>query len=174
MASPAVGSDHLECRDDPSDERREVSYGVIFTGSADRLDNLATGLIHATKIGVYAGSGSHRHHRRQCRYDRGTGSAGYGIKLGGGGTVINSGTISGGSGTAISFGGLGGNLLVLENGYSIAGAITVAGTANTLELLGTAGVVTVDFDKSGAGFTSFGTVAFRGGERQTTDSEDHQ
>src|SRR6202030_587873 len=33
-------------------------------------------------------------------------------------------------------------------------------TANTLELLGTAGKVTVDFDKPAAGFTNFGTVAF--------------
>ncbi len=82
-----------------------------------------------------------------------------GVVLGAGGTVVDSGTITGG-GTAISFGGTGGNLLVLEHGYELGGGVSVAGTANTLELLGTAGPVTVDFDKPGAGFTNFDTVAF--------------
>ena len=61
---------------------------------------------------------------------------------------------------AISFGGTGGNLLVLENAYDLVGSVSVAGAANTLELLGAAGAVTVDFDKSGAGFSNFATVAF--------------
>ena len=88
------------------------------------------------------------------------GTSGTGIALAAGGTVTDAGTISGGNGTAISFGGTGDNLLVLEHGYSLSGGVSVAGTANTLELLGSAGAVTVAFDKVGAGFTNFGTVAF--------------
>lgn len=90
----------------------------------------------------------------------GTDSNSYGVALYAGGTVVDSGTITGGSGTAISFGGVGGNLLALEHGYKLGGGVSVAGTANTLELLGTAGAVTVDFDKPGAGFTNFATVTF--------------
>lgn len=51
-------------------------------------------------------------------------------------------------------------MLTLESGYNLTGAVTVAGPANTLELLGAAGAVTVDFDKPGAGFVNFSTVAF--------------
>ncbi len=89
------------------------------------------------------------------------GTSGYGVFMFGGGTVIDSGTISGGNGTAVEFYGFsGGNLLALEGGYSFGGTIHVLGPGNTLELLGTVGAVTVDFDKSGAGFTNFGTVSF--------------
>src|SRR5579862_850613 len=83
-----------------------------------------------------------------------------GVVLGAPGTVVDSGAITGGSGTAIAFGGSGGNLLALEHGYQLGGSVVVAGGANTLELLGAAGAVTVDFDKPAAGFTHFGTVAF--------------
>ena len=87
--------------------------------------------------------------------------AGLGVDLfAAGGTVINSGTISGGNGTAVYFGGTGGSLLVLEHGYSLSGSVKDASTTNTLELLGTAGAVTVDFEKAGAGFTNFATAAF--------------
>jgi len=82
-----------------------------------------------------------------------------GIELDNGGTITNSGTIIGGNGTAIAFGG-GTNLLALENGYSLGGTITVAGTSNTLELLGATGAVTVAFNSHG--LTNFGTVAFGG------------
>ncbi len=91
----------------------------------------------------------------------GTGTAGVGINLATGGTVIDSGQIGGSSGTAIVFGGSGANLLALEDGYSITGSIAgspTAGATNTLELLGTAGAVSVDFNSLGLG--NFGTVAF--------------
>lgn len=88
----------------------------------------------------------------------GTGSAG--AYLHAGGTVIDSGTINGGAGTAIYLGGTGNDRLVLEQGYSLGGGVSVVGTGNVVGLLGTAGAVTLDFDKAGAGFTQFGTFDF--------------
>ena len=88
-------------------------------------------------------------------------SSTYGVRLNAATTVTNSGTISGGGGkAAITFLGTGGNLLVLEHGYSLVGGVSVAGTANALELAGATGAVTVNFDKAGAGFTNFGTATF--------------
>jgi Hint domain len=83
-----------------------------------------------------------------------------GVYLHDGGTITNSGTISGAGGTAINFLGTGNDRLVLEHGYSLGGGVSVAGTANVVELLGTYGAVTLDFNKVGAGFTQFGTFAF--------------
>lgn len=114
-------------------------YGVeLFQGG--KVDN--TGLIEGSAGGVTI---------------EGTYVAGRGM-VAGPGTIINSGTIGGASGIAIEFGG--GNLLALENGYVLGGSVTGAGHSATLELLGSTGSVTVDFDKAGGGFTNFGTVAF--------------
>jgi hypothetical protein len=55
----------------------------------------------------------------------------------GGGTVVDYGTISGASGTAVYFGASGGDRLVLEPGYALAGGVTAnasAGATNVLEL----------------------------------------
>ena len=63
------------------------------------------------------------------------GTSGYGVRLSAGGTVVDSGTISGGSGTAVIFGGAGGNLLVLGAGYHLTGKIAGSTAAtDTLEL----------------------------------------
>jgi hypothetical protein len=73
-------------------------------------------------------------------------------------TVIDAGTIGAGNGVPIAFGGTGGNLLVLEHGYELAGNVSVAGTNNTLELLRGDGVVSVGFGAHG--FGAFDTVEF--------------
>ena len=88
------------------------------------------------------------------------GGTAFGVMLGGGGTVVDTGTISGS--TAIHFGGTGDNLLVLTPGYKIAGSISALGTGNTLELLGSAtSAVTANFTSlDPAGFQ---TVAFAPG-----------
>ena len=124
----------------------QLGFGV-FLGAGGSVGN--TGLV--SRVEIYGAAGTVT--------NSGTIVGLSGVVLGAGGTVVDSGTITGG-GTAISFGGTGGNLLVLEHGYELGGGVSVAGTANTLELLGTAGPVTVDFDKPGAGFTNFDTVAF--------------
>lgn len=126
--------------------------GGILLGAGGSVDN--RGLIQGVS-GIYVGRAA------GTVTNSGTiaGTSLPGIILQAGGTVFDSGTITGGNGTAISFGG-GGNMLALENGYNLGGAVAVAGAGNTLELLGAAGAVTVDFDKSGAGFTNFDTVAF--------------
>jgi hypothetical protein len=80
-----------------------------------------------------------------------TGSPGYS------GTVIDSGTISGA--TAIVFAGTGSNLLELEAGYSLSGSIVGSGSAaNTLELSGTLGAVSVGYN--GLSLSHFGFVDF--------------
>ena len=128
-------------------------YASVFLGAGGSVGN--TGFIQGFS-GVYLGGGA------GMVTNSGTiaGTDLAGVILAEGGTVVDAGTITGGTGTAISFGGTGGNLLVLENGYNLGGGVFVAGTANTLELLGAAGAVTVDFDKPGAGFTNFATVEF--------------
>jgi hypothetical protein len=126
--------------------------GGVLLGEGGSVGN--TGLIQGVS-GVYVGLAA----GMVTNSGAITGTYLAGVILAAGGTVVDSGTITG-SGTAISFGGNGGNLLALENGYKLGGSVSVAGTGNTLELLGAAGAVTVDFDKSGAGFSNFATVAF--------------
>lgn len=127
--------------------------GGVFLGAGGNVDN--SGLIQGLG-GVYID------HAAGTVTNSGTiaGTGLNGVILAAGGTVTDAGTITGGNGTAISFGGAGGNVLALENGYNLGGSVAVGGTGNTLELLGAAGAVTVDFDKSGAGFTNFDTIAF--------------
>jgi hypothetical protein len=128
-------------------------YGGVFLGAGGSVAN--GGLIQGVS-GVYVDKAA----GSVANSGTITGTSLAGVALAAGGTVVDSGTITGGDGTAVSFGGSGGNLLGLEHGYNLGGAVTVTGAANTLELLGAAGAVTVDFDKAGAGFTNFGTVAF--------------
>jgi hypothetical protein len=63
---------------------------------------------------------------------------------------------------------------VLENGYKLVGGVLTGGVGgstglNGLVLSGAVGAVTLDFDKAGAGFANFGTVAFgaAGGNDET-------
>jgi len=128
-------------------------FGGVFLGEGGSVGN--TGLIQGLS-GVYVGVSA----GTVTNSGAITGTDLAGVILAAGGTVVDSGTVTGGNGTAISFGGTGGNLLALENGYNLGGSVSVAGAASTLELLGAAGAVTVDFDKSGAGFSNFAMVAF--------------
>ena len=82
-----------------------------------------------------------------------------GVLLATGGTLTNAGTIMGNSGTAVAFGGIGGNLLVLEATYRFSGLVTGSKSAsNTLELASTASIGTVT--GLGTKFTNFGPIKF--------------
>jgi O-antigen biosynthesis protein len=85
------------------------------------------------------------------------GTSGDGVELELGGTVIDSGTISGGYGVRLD--GSGGDLLVLEQGYKLTGGAYggVSGT-NTLGLSGSLGAVTVTYNT--LGLVHFQDVAF--------------
>jgi hypothetical protein len=86
------------------------------------------------------------------------GVGGDGVKMAAGGTVVNAGTISGAV-YGIYLGGSGSNLLVLERGYSVSGGILGSGSAsNTVELSGSVGAVTVDFN--GLASSNFNIVDF--------------
>ena len=85
----------------------------------------------------------------------------YGIRMdSGGGTVVDSGVISCGK-TAISFGDSD-NLLVLEHGFTITGAIAASGIGNVVELQGSAGAA-VAANYNALGLSGFQTAAFAPG-----------
>lgn len=93
-----------------------------------------------------------------------TGTAGVGVAFAAGGTLIDSGTISGAQ-AAVYFG-AGANLLGLEPGYRLAGGVQAVGSNNTLELLGSAGApVTVNY--TGLGLTNFQDLLFGPGALDT-------
>ncbi|MCX7383107.1 MAG: hypothetical protein NT133_17230 [Alphaproteobacteria bacterium] len=72
-------------------------------------------------------------------------SYGSGVMLSGGATLINSGTIEAPSGDAILATG-GGNTVILQSGFAIAGRIMAAGSGNALLIEGSAGApLTVDY-----------------------------
>lgn len=95
--------------------------------------------------------------------------SGSGVNLQGGGTVIDSGIISGGNGTAVFFGGTGSNRLVLKAGFELYGIVVGATPAavgaaaaavgaaatNTLELGGFAASTVSGI---GSEFVNFGSV----------------
>jgi plastocyanin len=85
-----------------------------------------------------------------------------GISLSGGGTVVDSGTILGAT-YALIFGGTGSNLLVLEQGYALFGAVVgSAGASNTVELQGSVSApIRATYDS--VGFVNFHTIAFAAG-----------
>jgi len=125
------------------------TFNGVYSGGVGTVTN--SGTIVGTGTGAHGGG---------VIFGTAVVGSGGGVIVGSAGTVVDSGTITGGNGVAISFGETGGNLLTLEHGYNLGGSVVVAGTGNTLELLGAAGAVTVDFDKPGAGFNNFDTVAF--------------
>jgi RTX calcium-binding nonapeptide repeat (4 copies) len=85
-----------------------------------------------------------------------------GIEFVGTGTVIDSGTISG-TGDAMDFFSTN-NLLVLEHGYTMHGAIVAGSPAgNVVELLGTSAANAVTANYNGLGLTNFRTISFAPG-----------
>jgi len=78
----------------------------------------------------------------------------------GGGTVVDAGMIAGGR-NAIEFGGHG-NLLVLEDGFTLTGGIVAAGTSNVVELRGSVGAA-VAASYNALGLSGFQTAAFAPG-----------
>ena len=84
----------------------------------------------------------------------GTVAGQFGIDLRAGGTVINAGTVTGAPGSAAIRFGAGNDLLVLQPGYAITGAITAAGTGNVMQLQGSLATPLV------ANFTSLNPVGF--------------
>ena len=128
----------------------------VFMTAGGYVGNSAAGTIQGPDEGVYISNQS------GTVVNAGTiaGTDRIGVYLAAGGTVIDSGTISGANGTAVKLGGAGGNLLALEHGYQLNDAVSVAGSNNTLELLGANGNLTVDLNGGAAGLTNFGTVAF--------------
>ncbi|HEV8678629.1 MAG TPA: Hint domain-containing protein, partial [Stellaceae bacterium] len=135
-----------------------INYG----GSGGSVDNATTAGLIEGGTGIYIFGAA------ATVTNAGTilGTTGIGVDLANGGTVVDSGTISG-SGTAIHFGGAGSNLLVLENGYQLSGGVAGSGAAtDTLELAGTVGAA-VTADYNALGLTSFENVLFGGGGYST-------
>lgn len=90
-------------------------------------------------------------------------AAGVGVRLANG-TLTNSGSISGGSGTAVRFGGAD-DRLVLKAGYGFTGGIEGGLGSDTLELDGSLGALTVDYNLLGLG--GFETALFGTGNNAT-------
>jgi hypothetical protein len=99
----------------------------------------------------------------------GTITGGYdAVHLDKGGSITEAGTIVGGSNAAIVFGEAGGyggsnNVLVLEHGFKINGAITATGTANVVQLLGGSAAAAVTANYSGLDLSGFQTIEFAPG-----------
>ncbi len=137
---------------------------VLAAGGAitNGVSGATGGLISGTEVGVFVTSGI----GIVTNFGTIIGTSGYGVYLGGGGTVIDAGTIAGaGVAPAIVFGGSGGsnNLVVLERGFSISGGIYASGTANRLELLGSGAGAAVTASYNGLLLHNFATVAFAPG-----------
>jgi len=133
----------------------------VYLNSDGYVGNTA-GLIEGYADGVFA------HYGAGTVTNTGiiSGTASFAIGVGfhsGSSTLVNAGTITGSSGTAVNLGDTGSNLLVLEHGYNLSGAYGTAGSTNTVELLGTAGAVTADYN--GLSLTNFGTIAFGAASR---------
>lgn len=134
---------------------------ALYLTAGGYVTNYASGLITGLTTGI-----SIRALGSRMIVNAGTiGGGSIGISFEASGTIINSGTISGGA-TAIAFSGSG-NLLVLENGYKLGGAV-VGGTSgtNTLELSGSVGNgVTVNY--STLGLSNFQDILFGAGGYET-------
>ena len=148
---------------DPASLFNSGSIGMSVTLSGGgTLDNEAGGRIAVVGNAVYGDLAA------ATVVNAGTiSSTATGIVLKAGGTVIDAGAISGGSGTAVGFGGTGGNLLVLQRGYHLNGAIAGSASAtNTVELAGSVGAaVTVGYN--GLGLSHVPDVLFGAGGNNT-------
>ena len=121
----------------------------IYLGHGGSLSNSASGIITGNYYGVSVELGTAN------VTNTGVISAGNaygnGIALNAGGTLIDSGTISGRN-FAIYLGGTGSNLLQLETGYSLSGRIILSPLAsNTIALSDALGTITASYDTLGLG-----------------------
>jgi RTX calcium-binding nonapeptide repeat (4 copies) len=142
------------------------AFGV-YVRTAGSVSNLGASSLIDGYVGVYVGGvGTVTNTGTVVSSSNSTNST---VRLAGGGTVIDGGTIIGTGGAgALKFGvssGAGGSndLLVLEHGFSISGAITATGTTgNVVELQGSAGAaVTANYNS--LGLTNFSTIEFAPG-----------
>jgi hypothetical protein len=133
--------------------------GVIANGASGSTAGLITGYSYG--VLVAQGAGTVTNFGTIAAANR----SGDAVHLDSGGTVVDAGTITGtDGGAAIDFGvdgGYGGsnNLLVLEQGFTITGAITASGIGNQLELLGSeTAAVTANYNS--LDLTNFQTIEF--------------
>jgi hypothetical protein len=129
-----------------------VQSGVVTNGAAGST----SAMIYGNEYGVFMVSGA----GTVTNFGK-ISSQYYAILMrNGDGTVVDSGVITGGR-AAISFGGSD-NLLVLEDGFNITGAITASGIGNVVELQGSAGApVTANYNA--LGLSGFQTASFAPG-----------
>jgi hypothetical protein len=125
--------------------------GVVTNGASGSTVALISGVTSGVKVSGVTGT--------VTNYGTVTGSN-FGIDLAGGGTITDAGKVVGGT-DAIGFG-VGNDLLVLENGYTISGAISAAGSGNVVELLGSASAP-VSANYNSLDLSGFQTVAFAPG-----------
>jgi hypothetical protein len=133
-----------------------VSGAAVDIESGGNVTNGSGAFISGEEFGVYVAGGTG--YVANAGTVAGAGASGFGVDLKGGGTVADSGLIAGGA-EAIYLGGSGSNLVKLEAGYSLSGAVIGSGSAaNTLELSGSLGAVSVGYNN--LGLANFGFVRF--------------
>jgi hypothetical protein len=133
-----------------------ASGAAVDMESGGSVTNRSGASISGAEFGVYIAGGAG--YVANAGTVAGTAANGFGGDLKGGGTVVDSGLIAGGA-EAIYLGGSGSNLLELEAGYSLSGAVIGSGSAtNTLELSGSLGAVSVTYNN--LGLANFGFVRF--------------
>jgi hypothetical protein len=125
-----------------------LAAGGVVSNQAGGIIDGATGLLATGRAVTVVNAGSI------------AGTNGIGVSLAAGGTIIDSGRIQG-SGTAVALGGTAGNLVILEQGYTLSGAVVGSASAsNTLELLGSSAANAVLANYNSLALTNFRTIAF--------------
>ena len=133
-----------------------TANGVSFSNGGTVLNSSTASLIEANNDGVYITGGLGTVFNAGTIIGGNLGGSATGVWLENGGTVINSGTISG-TQDAVLFTGTYANLLVVDAGAVFAGTVQASASAsNTLELAAGAGTL----NGFGTQFEGFNTLAF--------------